>query len=199
MKCVDANSFTLQIKDKMKPDASHIMVDIETYSSRSNGLIRSIGAVEFNIQEETVLNPFHCGVNVESSLLVGLHIDEDTIKWWKKQKYLDDLISLIPQYPIQTALNEFRIHFSKLDMENTYIWSHGSNFDCVLLTNAYLAIVDESWWKYKNVRDTRTLFDLGNYTYKAKGGHNALEDAIYQAEAVIECMGSIYKAMSSGG
>lgn len=63
---------------------------------------------------------------------------------------------------------------------------HGATFDPVILENAYRAVGMKAWWKFSNVRDTRTLFDLANYRYVAKGGHDALDDAMNQVKAVQE-------------
>jgi exodeoxyribonuclease VIII len=79
-----------------------------------------------------------------------------------------------------------------------YVWSHGSNFDIVILENAYKAIGQAAWWKYSNVRDTRTLFDLAEHKYVSKGGHDALDDAMRQAEAVAYAYNKLMKGSRNG-
>ena len=49
------------------------------------------------------------------------------------------------------------------------------------------------FWNYKNVRDTRTFFDLCDYTYKATGGHDALDDAMNQAIGVREAYKQLFQ------
>jgi len=39
-------------------------------------------------------------------------------------------------------------------------------------------------WKFWEVRDTRTLFDLANVSVRIEGKHNALTDAVAQSRAV---------------
>ena len=39
-------------------------------------------------------------------------------------------------------------------------------------------------WKFWEVRDTRTLFDLADVSVRIEGKHNALTDAVAQAKAV---------------
>jgi 3' exoribonuclease, RNase T-like len=100
----------------------------------------------------------------------------------QSKENITKLMTLYPTQYLGTALSNLRSCFSLGD--NWYVWSHGSNFDTVILENAYRLIGGSPWWDYKNVRDTRTLFDVAGCTYTAKGGHDALEDARNQAEAV---------------
>lgn len=169
-------------------EKSHIMIDIETYSIASNGVIRSIAAVLFDMFGNTKVL-IDCGIEVESCLLAGLAIDQDTVNFWRNQpsgnrerllsKPKDSLRMILP------ALSNY-VYETVPDKTELYVWSHGSNFDLVLLENAYKAIGEKAFWEYKNVRDTRTLFDVADYQYKAKGSHDALEDAMNQTKAVCE-------------
>jgi hypothetical protein len=162
---------------------SHMMIDLETYSLKSNAVIRSIGVVLFNLKGETEV-VMHRGIDVESCLMAGLEVDQDTINFWRKQpkQYRDQLQSM-PEMPLTDALHELQTLAENTCVE-LCVWSHGSNFDIVILENAYKGIGQMPWWKYSNVRDTRTLFDLAKYKYVSKGGHDALIDAMSQAEAV---------------
>lgn len=176
-------------------DMCHIMIDLETLGTRSNAVIMSIGAVQFDLKGN-LKKRFHKGVDIGSCLSNGLQVDGSTIEWWLKQstKNISKLLS-IPRMTLNMALLDLTECFGLMDKEKTYVWSHGSNFDIVLLENAYKATDMSIWWKYSNVRDTRTLFDIINYTYKAKGEHDALEDAINQAEAVAKA----YQQLIKGG
>jgi hypothetical protein len=175
-------------------DMCHVMVDIETLSTRSNGVILSIGAVQFDLKGH-ILNGFHEGVDINSCIKRGLHIDGDTVKWWlgQSKENIDRLLKLSCS-SLEGALKAFEKCFSLMGKDSIYMWSHGSNFDLVVLENAYHAVDSKVWWKYSNVRDTRTLFDIANYKYIAKGGHDALEDAINQAQAV----GEAYQQLKGG-
>lgn len=66
------------------------------------------------------------------------------------------------------------------------IWSHGANFDEVLLKSAIAAVMLEAPWDFWSVRCCRTVLALGNRKpLRDKGTHhNALDDAIAQAVAV---------------
>jgi 3' exoribonuclease, RNase T-like len=117
-----------------------------------------------------------------------MEVNGSTVMWWLAQpeENQERLLKLIRK-PLKQALEELFGSFNqhRLNPNNTYIWSHGSNFDTVILENACKLVGVPLWWVYRNIRDTRTLFDACNYTYKSKGGHDALEDAVSQAEAVI--------------
>lgn len=174
-------------------DKCHVMIDLETYSTKSNAVIRSIGVVLFNLKGETE-SLLHTGVNVESCLMAGLELDQDTINFWRKQpKEKRDKLFELPEADLLYMLNELQ-KIAENTLTELFVWSHGSNFDIVILENAYKAIGQMAWWKYSNVRDTRTLFDLANYKYISKGGHDALDDAVRQAEAVA----SAYQQLKRG-
>lgn len=162
----------------------HIMIDLETLGTKSNSVILSIGVVQFDLIGN-MLDRFHEGIEIQSCLDVGLQVDGGTIAWWLDQKHENiQRLNSLSKSPLYIVLNALEDCFKLAD--KLYMWSHGSNFDLVLLENAYKAISREVWWEYRNVRDTRTLFDLANYEYISKGGHDALEDARNQAKAVQE-------------
>jgi hypothetical protein len=173
-------------------DMCHLMVDLETLGTQSNSVILSIGIVKFNLSGnfEAVFNK---KIDIQSCLNCGLQVDGNTIEWWLGQndENIKQLVG-VDKCSISNVLYSLEKMFSFED--NWCVWSHGSNFDIVLLENAYKATKQKIWWNYKNVRDTRTLFDIVNYTYKAIGKHDALEDAMCQAKAVCEA----YKKLKGG-
>ena len=81
---------------------------------------------------------------------------------------------------IQDALRKLSIFVR----DCKYIWCQGINFDPVILENAYRKCKIQIPWKYYNLRDTRTVFDickidLKNFT-KPDTHHNALQDCYIQ-------------------
>ena len=177
-------------------DVCHIMIDLETLSTHSNAVILSIGAVLFGLgprDEPQAL--YHMGVELDSCMNAGLHIEPSTINWWLNQKdenknrllemkrkslykVLDELLDVIP---------------TKREAPQLYVWGHGSMYDITILENAYKAMRKEIFWSYKNVRDTRTFFDVCDYTYKSTGGHDALDDAMNQARGVREAYRQLFQ------
>ena len=66
----------------------------------------------------------------------------------------------------------------------TAVWSHGAIFDIVIIENICRKLQQAVTWKFWEVRDTRTLFDIADLTVNIEGKHNALADAVAQADVV---------------
>ena len=177
-------------------DVCHIMIDLETLSTHSNAVILSIGAVLFGLgprDEPQAL--YHMGVELDSCMNAGLHIEPSTVNWWLDQKDENkNRLLAMKRKSLEVVLEEL-LHVipTKREVAQLYVWGHGSAFDITILENAYKAIRKEMFWNYKNVRDTRTFFDLCDYTYKSDGGHDALQDAMNQAIGVREAYKQLFQ------
>lgn len=176
------------IEDRM----CHLMIDVETLSTRSNAVILSIGVVQFDLRGSTI-DRFYQAIDIHSCLNSGLCVDASTIEFWFSQpeEVIYKTLFTLPKYKLKESLRQLEESFTILmpqeaSASTLYLWSHGSSFDLVILENAYYAVGSKPWWNHRNVRDTRTLFDLADYKYKSSGNHNALEDARNQAKAVQE-------------
>jgi len=173
----------------------HVMFDIETLSTLSDSAIMSVGMVRFNLEKD-INYMIHSAIDIQSCLDVGLKVDGPTIDWWlSRPKETQNKLINKEKRDIQIVLKEIIFQFEKWPHPQYYwyVWSHSSCFDIVILENAFKACKMKIPWAYKNVRDTRTLFDLADYTYKAKGGHDALEDALSQVEAVQDAYKQLMK------
>jgi hypothetical protein len=182
----------------------HVMIDLETYGLAHNSVFRSIAAVlfSFNPNDDKTQILIDSGVHIEEQLMYGSVIDQSTINFWRDQpKELRDLLLSKKQETMHTVLCVLRDEVIKYtsDYDTVYIWSHGSNFDTVLLDSAYKAFGIKPFWKYKHVRDTRTLFDLAGYNYESKGGHDALEDTMRQVNAIREAFKQLVHGGINGG
>jgi exodeoxyribonuclease VIII len=73
------------------------------------------------------------------------------------------------------------------------IWAQGTMFDIGILEHLYKMIGKPVPWAYWQIRDSRTVGDMGDYSVKTdnKAAHNALADAYSQAKGVQ----SIYKQL----
>ena len=183
----------------MYTDIPHVMIDLETMGTSCIAAPMSIGAVKFDMDGK-ILDRFHKGISLKSCVSIGMEMDVDTVAWWLKQsKENQERVLALKAENIGVVLQMFEGWLHPLNKYMTNVWSHGSNFDTVILTNAYKLLGKEVWWKYSNVRDTRTLFDIAGYEYKAKGGHDALEDAENQALAVCEAYKQLMKGGKNGG
>ena len=80
------------------------------------------------------------------------------------------------------------------------IWANGICFDINILESAYEACNLDVPWKFWIVRDTRTIYDLGNInlnSFKRQNEldtdhHNALADCITQLLCFEQAMENIY-------
>lgn len=165
----------------------HIMLDIETLGKKPGCIILSIGAVEFNPFSDYVDMDFYEKINVFDSLMKGFSIDSDTLEWWKTQsdsahgEFLQD-----KQSTCFTALENFAEYF--ICSEGGQVWCQGATFDVPILEEYFLRVNPGVPWKFWNVRDTRTVYDICKFDVNSivREGtyHNALADAKHQVRCV---------------
>lgn len=165
------------------------MLDLETLSTRSNAVILVIAAVKFNRTKGVVEEPeFYRHIDIDSCKAVGLTTDDITIKWWNQQSEAvrNEAFGGV-RLPLYNVLKEFRTWYGN-NVSN--IWCQGANFDIPILDEAYKRCKIESPWKFWEVRDTRTLYDVAKFRQKdlqRKGdNHNALHDCRHQISCVVE-------------
>ena len=163
------------------------MLDIETLSTSSNAIILTIGALKFERNENKTkllkdMNTFYERVCIDSCTKIGLQKDEDTEKWWKLQnkEVYYEAIENKDRIPIEDALRKLSVFLK----DCKYVWCQGINFDPIILENAYRKCKIQIPWRYYNLRDTRTVFDIYNidlrsYT-KSETHHNSLQDCYNQ-------------------
>ncbi len=153
---------------------NEVMIDIETYSTKSNATILTIGAIKFNrnnlrklkINELTFssLNKFYIRVDLDSCKNKGFDIDPETVKWWNQQSVEaqhEVLKEPENRYNIEVCLLKLKEYIQGCDR----IWSQGS-FDSIILENAFYNCGISVPWKFWQIRDTRTVFDLCNVNLK---------------------------------
>lgn len=165
------------------------MADLETMSLKPNAAIVSIGAVKFYPCGSALpkLEPFYINVDLESCKEFGLHVDPGTVAWWEKQSQkAKDALKVNP-VPLPVALEAFSkwMMGSQLkERSNGAVWANGSDFDNVILQNAYQATGLISPFKYTSHRCFRTMnnmFGCGVVTPANTLAHHALADAKWQA------------------
>lgn len=162
-------------------DFTYCMVDLETLSQRVDAAVVSIGAVKFNIDNEST-DPFYININPHSCKELGMSITQDTIDWWKKQKpeamaaWRKDGVSP------QEAADKF-VDFLG-DAKNLHVCANGVDFDLPILKNLLELTNHKCPWNWWNQIDVRTVYKLaglktstaprvGNY-------HTALDDCLSQ-------------------
>lgn len=163
----------------------HVMVDLETLGTKPGSVILSIGAVEFDPDEQVLGKTFYTNIDVKSQKEIGLKIDPVAVEWWKGQS--KEAIDALKdnQVPIQQALADFNNWFKANKAK--YVWAHGASFDPVLMESAYDACGIKAPWTFYDLRCCRTVLELSGIKKNAKYGtaHNSLEDSKAQAHAVM--------------
>lgn len=160
-----------------------LMIDIETLGTRSYCAIISIAAIEFDADTGRTGKEFKRNISLQSCLDAGLHVDEDTIKWWLNQNHevLKELMT--EAFPLRVVLREFNKTF---DSKVNY-WAKSPSFDCERLSDAYQMVGFEEPWKFWELRDVRTLLAMYREMKlpEFKGDkHNPLDDCRYQITCV---------------
>jgi 3' exoribonuclease, RNase T-like len=178
----------------------HVMLDLETLGTKPGCAIVSIGACVFNA--EGVQEKLYRPIDITKKIAQGhLAMDPGTIVWWMGQS-AEARAAFTDQNRVSTydAITDFRNWWVDMELKHlpeSYLWCHGATFDAPILEAVYNSIGHQAPFKFYNVRDTRTLYALaGVYPDRNKGTHhNALDDAVSQAEAAIKAYAALGKAL----
>ena len=172
----------------MTIDHIHVMLDLETWGVNPGCAIRSIGAVAFR---DEIFKQFYLNITEESCLSCGLTKDPGTVHWWAHQSEEAKAALEKDQVPLLSALSAFS-DFIKFFGSHVRVWAHGATFDPPILNACYTVNGLRGPIDFRYVRDTRTLYDVFDFDPKTRERagthHNALDDAIFQAECVMEVL-----------
>lgn len=168
----------------MKTD---IMIDLETLDVLPSATILTIGAVKFDPFGDEINDPamekFYVKVDLDSCDRLGRTVSQATLDWWSNQSQAaqDEAFDPSNRIPIQDAMAQLY----KFCWGAKRVWSHGAGFDVIIMENIFRKIEKAIPWSFWEVRDTRTLFDIGiNPNRPPVLKHHALEDAWNQAVGV---------------
>lgn len=163
----------------------HVMIDLETMGTRPNAPIIAIGAVAFDAT--SILREFYVNVYLGSSVTQGKAvISPETVMWWMKQS--DEARAAFNTdnaYSLEGALSELKVwlDWGKVDG----VWGNGATFDNVILREAFNnvgVLCPWPFWKDKCYRTVKGAYP--DVTITRDGTHhNALDDAIYQAQHLV--------------
>ena len=161
----------------------HLMIDLETMAVSPSAVVLSLGAVHFDPYENGYGDKLYMRISIDDQDALGREVDPNTLDWWAKQdaKVMEEAFSPDDRVPLVEAMDRFH----KFAWGCDAFWAHGSTFDITILENIYRQLNKPLPWNYWQIRDTRTIFDLGFDPDMPKGGkHDALQDAIRQAVGV---------------
>lgn len=164
-----------------------IMVDLETYDTAPTACLLSIGACVVNWNGGEPTQPFYVVVDLDSQK--GLRtVSSSTKSWWDTQSEEARAVFTAPiKHSLPAALQAFSDYLTSVtNHRERRIWGNGSDFDNVILVDAYRQMGLKLPWDFWNNRCFRTTRkELGHFINEpARGGthHNALDDAIFQAK-----------------
>lgn len=176
---------------KLDPMQKHVMIDLETLSTRSNAVFWQIGLAEF-------WPASGAKVRRHSKLVDPKYRDKYpdlfhncpvTIEWMKNNKTVNDNFELARD---MGAGISFALEWVASIIHNdTIVWGNGAAFDIPILENGFNVIGQKVPWRYRNVRDTRTLWmitgdgrdEVSMPLHSLE--HDAGDDAEWQAMRVI--------------
>lgn len=163
---------------------THVMLDLETMSTRADGIIVSIGACKFNLATAEIDdNGFYASVSMQSNLELVRHLSEDTFLWWLRQSAAAQAVFHEPKLTLPAALRELSDWFETDTFE---VVSNGADFDLPMLAHAFDQCGIEIPWRFWNSRCFRTYKTLPGAKQvpapQVGVKHNALSDAVSQAQ-----------------
>lgn len=172
-----------------------VMLDLETLSVQPDAAIISIGAVKFDPRGAPGLlgDPtnndyahFYANINLHSVVTEhGFTVDGATVQWWMSDKVSAEARGSLftNAMDIDEALGAFWAWYGH---ESLPTWGNGAGFDNVILRRAFDKLHGACPFKFYHDRCFRTLKELyPDVVYvKPELAHNALSDAIAQAEHV---------------
>jgi hypothetical protein len=163
--------------------AKHLMLDMETLAVTPNAVVLSLGAVKFNPYGNGYSDKIYFRISIDDQDALGREVDPDTLDWWGRQAadIQDEAFSPEDRISLVDAMDRFH----KFAWGCDAFWSHGATFDLVIIENIYRQLGKPLPWNFWQLRDTRTLFDLGYDPDMPKNSkHDALQDAIRQSVGV---------------
>lgn len=169
----------LGLNEILMPLDTEIMIDIETLSTAPDASIATIGAIKFSrdvgvtedgIQEDDKL---YFRVDKKSCQDLGMTEDPNTIEWWESQheESRAEVFEEKNRTNIEEALKELAVFVGSC----RYVWSNSPNFDIVILENAYRKCGLRPPWKFWNLRDCRTVYDLGGVSLREMNEADGME------------------------
>ena len=165
-----------------------LMIDTETAGLPPTGALLSIGGVFFDLQTCTLGPTFNRTIHLASSVKHGGTIDAGTVLWWLRQGTEAQKAVAYGGEPIDLVLTDFAEWIAQTCRhEDVRPWGNSTSFDMTIVGGAYQRLGLQVPWHFTNERDFRTVRNLYPHVEydpgeKGAGAHNALTDAIFQAE-----------------
>lgn len=156
---------------------NHLMVDIETLGVNPRAPVLSIGACLFNTNHG-IVEKFYTTLDVTKQL--DRVYDASAIRFWVNQG--EAAREVFNDVQNRKGLSEFKHWLSSIQFGR--VWAKPPAFDLVILKG----LIGYSHWKHSKERCLRTLIESTGGSIPFEGSmHNALDDAIHQANLALVC------------
>lgn len=171
---------------------NHLMIDMETLSTRPNAVVLSVGLVLMNERGEPTWT-HETVLDAQQQIAAGRDVDAETLAWWMNQSAeARAVFEKSAKYGLEVSsalthiADELETYTTRRDL---CVWSNAASFDIVILRSLYEQLCPNKWrvWNYQNERCYRTVVSILDREKKfapERSGvaHSALDDAIWQAE-----------------
>lgn len=167
----------------------HVFFDIDTLSKKQNAAIISIGAVKFST-DKGITSEFKVNITPKSNLILGLHIDKETVEWWNKQPKEISALWKVNPVDIGVALSMFEDFIG--ESKTNLVWSKSAWYNAIMRNAKYEYFnvwnTPDSYGGYKwyQEMDFNTIMTVMG-VMKPKGDTSCpMKDAKIHAESFIE-------------
>jgi len=168
----------------------NLMIDLETLDTKATSVIVSVGVCAFD--ESAIHDKQYFVLECQEQLDRGRTVSFDTLEWWFRQdKAVTDAAFNQKKMDVDRFLDGLGYFCSKNGIRKVY--AQGTDFDIAMLSHIHNQYKKQIPWDFWLVRDTRTIYDMMKTEKHTREGthHNALDDAVYQAECVIQAFKEI--------
>jgi len=175
-----------------------VSIDIETLSLTNRALILSIGACVFDINTGKVKNSFYVSLDHKPELINRFELSQSTVDWWAKQSAEAHLALEKNKVDGENAIRQLvawmhQMYRYERSANNNRMWAKDPQFDLANLGYTLRVYGHKVPWEFYEERSMRTIVDLakeisgkstGEFSVRPKIAHDALSDAIAQAETI---------------
>lgn len=164
------------------------MIDLETLGTTPNTPVISLGAVFFDLEGKQLGPTFYLPCDVSEQIARGRKPTGETIKWWMGQSDAAKKVFHEQAKPMKEVLTLFVQWYKANNPKGAYVWGNGSTFDISIMEDLFRDYGIPLPWGYNKAMDLRTFkrFSKNGEQVKKSGvNHNALDDAVSQANYVM--------------
>jgi hypothetical protein len=180
----------------------NLMIDFETLGNRPTTIVVSLGACMFNAEGIHAKELYY--FDIQEQVDAGRTFRASTLAWWMKQSDAARQVFWDAERERLNMLDFFNSFELWIDQvledhlegrDELKVWGNGADFDNAILADLYYKMSpngeDDLPWKFWNGRCFRMFNTMTNIKKKHRmsgAAHNALDDAVYQAECVIKVL-----------